>query len=112
MEEDLEEEEESYITVSGGKVVEAECAEDDDGEVDNSNTSSPDTSKSATMRQLKRRQKLARDYADNLKRLHEYQETRPEVGNRLKKWGLTADYAKTAARKDDSFWCIQARLTN
>ena len=87
-----EEEEEHYITVNGG-------ADGERGEEDGSNPSSPGNASNAATRQSKRRQKLARDYAENLKRIHQYQETRPELAHRLKKWGLTADYAKPQLEK-------------
>ena len=119
-EEEEEEEEEEWITVStggggagdikerSGTVTSAggdssdvgECYSDvGDGNGDQGDVSSNASPTTAGRRAARRRNKLAKDYIANLERIHAYQETRPEVGKRLRKHGLTADYAKPQLEK-------------
>jgi hypothetical protein len=62
--------------------------DDDDGGDNNSGNISP-TSKAA-----RKRMRLQKQYTHNLRRIHEYRETRPELAIKLRKRGVYADYAK------------------
>ena len=96
VEEDEEGDDGDRVIVSGGKVVTKRGSDDDDDDGDDGGL---EEEKGDDRSSPTRNKRLQKAYQKNLDRLHEYHETRPELKRRLKRHGLSADYAKPQLEK-------------